>query len=339
MVDPIEDLRAWMERTAGLRPSSVRPLAGDGSTRRIFRAEGSGWTRIVIANPLPLNRPRPDENEGYLAVSRYLKRRGIPVPEVHAADLERGFLLLEDLGDERLYERVRGSGWEAGAEALGGVYEEAIDLLAAMQSMSPPRFDPAATPNEAYTERFVLEREARYFHDELVVGWAGMSGCWPAIEPECRHLAEDAVRAAPPVFMHRDYQSRNLMFRGGRLVVIDFQGARLGPREYDLAALLLDPYVAVPAEIRARLIERYRRAAGLADLAESDWRLRWSANAANRMMQALGAFAKLGGRMGRPGFIEHIPRGLAHLTEVLELRGDAPRLVALVGELRARIDP
>lgn len=337
MREAVDDLRAWIAANARFVPASIRPLAGDGSTRRIYRVAGPGGeTAVAVANPQAPGRTHPDENEGYLAVAQHLRGRGVPVPDVYAVDLDRGYFLLEDLGDERLYERAIQLGWVDAREALTAHYSEAIDLLARMQTTQGEPFDPGATPNEPYTVEFIRDREARYFHDELVVGWAGMPNRWQEIEPECVRLAADAVEGGAPVFMHRDYQSRNLMLRGERLVVIDFQGARLGPGLYDLAALLLDPYAGVPGAVRGAMIERYRRATRLERTDEASWRMRWSANGANRMMQALGAFAKLGGRMGRPGFLEHIPAGLDRLAEMLEEHEGAARLLALVDDLRGR---
>lgn len=328
-----EAVQKWIVATMGTAPSAIRPLSGDGSTRRIFRVGDGEETAIVVANPLPPDRPRPDENDGYLAVASHLKVRGVPVPEILASDAERGYFLLEDLGDERLFEAVQRIGWDEDRLGLTALYREAIDLLARMQSNEGPAFDPSGTPNEPYTVEFVRDREARYFHDELVVGWAGMEDRWAWIESECVRLAREAVEGGASVFMHRDYQSRNLMIRGGSLVVIDFQGARLGPGLYDLAALLLDPYAGVPHAVRSELIDRYRGVTGAASGDEGAWRTRWNANGANRMMQALGAFAKLGGRMGRPGFLEYIPRGLGHLAEMLREQGHSPRLAALVDDL------
>jgi len=247
---------------------SWAPLAGDGSPRRIFRVTRAAVRAVAVANPLPAGRVHPDENEGFLAVREYLHARGVRVPRFYAADLEHGFLLLEDLGDVRLYDLVR-----AGADPLP-LYEEALRSLVRMQMPGEPRFRPEAVANPPYTPEFVLACEARYFHEELVRGLRGVDHAFAEIESECRRLAAEAVSGAPaqtgaeetalgerrPVFLHRDYQSRNLMVTGGGLAVIDFQGAREGPPEYDLAALLYDPYVALAPELREELLRFYLRA-------------------------------------------------------------------------------
>jgi len=350
-------------------------LAGDGSPRRIYRARFLGVRAVAVANPPPPARPRPDENEGFLAVREYLEGRGVRVPRLYAADLDAGMLLLEDLGDLRLYERVQELGWgrRSSSAAHEESYRQAIRFLTAMQSPGRPPFSLAAVPNPPYTEGFILEHEARYFHDELVRGFAGVDHDFGEITGECRALARAALsgidrttgidRTRRPdaeaggcgawndlnhaeailaglTFMHRDYQSRNLMLAAGGLAVIDFQGARRGPPEYDLASLLFDPYARMPGEVRERLIRFYCAAASAAGVPgiptepSAAWRGRLLAHAANRLMQALGAFAKLGVRLGRPGFREHIPAALEALGDCLERLEAHPRLLRLVREIR-----
>jgi N-acetylmuramate 1-kinase len=334
------------------------PLAGDGSPRQLFRVHQAGTSAVAVLNPLPPARVRPDENEAFLAVREYLAQRGVRVPAVFAADVEQGLFLMEDLGDARLFEACR-SGLQT------DLYLQALELVILMQVPREPAFRPEVTSNPAYDETFILEHEAGYFLDEVVRGWCNLD--WPRepVETDCRRLARQAL-SGPRVFMHRDFQSRNLMVPGWigpadlsdsqrpdggarrpRLAVIDFQGARIGPPEYDLAALLFDPYVDMAPATREELAARYlelAHAAGLPEVpnsaarreAQLRWRERFLANAANRLMQALGAFVKLGVRYGRPGFREHIPPGLARLQDVLAEKADTPALAALVRQVAAQ---
>ena len=131
------------------------------------------------------------------------------------------------------------------------------------------------------------------------------------------------------------------MVSGQELVVIDFQGARAGPPEYDLASLLLDPYVDLPADLREELLEAIwgpRSADGPPEV-EAAWH-RYRACGINRMMQALGAFAYLGGRLRKPGFLEYAPAAAARLRELAG--SDYPLLALLagrVGECLSRFHP
>jgi aminoglycoside/choline kinase family phosphotransferase len=363
LIDPTAD-------EPGTAELAITPLAGDGSARTIYRVRRAGLQTVLVSNPLPPGRSRPDENDGFLAVREYLQHRRVRVPGFYAADLEAGLMLLEDLGDTRLYDRVRDG--RARPDDFLPLYEHALRALVAMQAPGLPAFRLAMVPNPPYTEGFVLDQEARYFHEEFVRGYAGCDLAFEAIEEDCRALARSALCGVdwsqlPPaepldraaweslsyaeathaglVFMHRDYQSRNLMIAGGTPAVIDFQGARLGPPEYDLASLLYDPYTALDESLRERLIGFYLGVAaaagvpGASDCAvgpSPEWRQRFHANAANRLMQALGAYAKLGGRFGRPGFIEHMPAALEGLSAALSRAEAGARLRDLVAELAAR---
>lgn len=329
---------------------SVTPLAGDGSGRRYFRVARADAARVVIVNPLAPGRSRPDENEGFLAIRDFLDARGVRVPGVDDADLERGFLLIEDLGDERLCDRVEREGWDAWPSgSLPGAYHDLLQSLAFAHAPGVPVFRPDVAPNPPYTEAFILEWEAGYFHAELVRGWARLDRGFGAIAADCRTLAREALGGREAlerhrVFMHRDFQSRNLMVLGSTVAVIDFQGGRIGPPEYDLAAVLYDPYVSMPESIRRELTAFYAARAAAAGVPgvpapgaggeERTWRRRFLASAANRLMQALGAYGKLGGRLGRPGFLEHIPAALGGMEAILAEREDCPSLLALVRELR-----
>jgi hypothetical protein len=360
LLDPASDEPGGAELT-------ITPLAGDGSARAIYRVRRAGLQTILVSNSLPSGRSRPDENDGFLAVREYLQHRRVRVPGFYAADLDAGLMLLEDLGDTRLYDRVRAHPREP--ESFAALYEHALRALVAMQAPGLPAFRLAMVPNPPYAGAFVLDQEARYFHEEFVRGYAGCDLAFETIAEDCLALVRTALcgidwALLPSVapldraaweslsyaeathaglsFMHRDYQSRNLMIAGGTPAVIDFQGARLGPPEYDLASLIYDPYTALDEALRGRLIAFYLAAAaaagvpGIAALPTPEWWHRFHANAANRLMQALGAFAKLGGRFGRRGFVEHIPVALAALSAALSRAEAGARLQALVAELATR---
>ncbi len=324
-------------------PLEWTPIAGDGSMRRLFRVRRPGATAIAVLNPLAPDRAHPDENEAFLAVREHLAARGVRVPVVYAADLDRGLLLIEDLGDQRLLDACS-------SDLAEHLCLEAVDALVRMQAPVGPAFQPQAAGNPVYDEAFIRAQEAGYFLAEVARGLAGWDQPRIAVESDCGKLARQALDG-PRVFMHRDFQSRNLMVLARpepHLAVIDFQGARLGPAEYDLAALLFDPYGGLPPASHEALTAHYRErahAAGVPGIPppgapvdeESRWRARFQANAANRLMQALGACAKLGVRFGRPGFREQIPAGLSRLEALLALKGDVPALLDLVRQVAGQI--
>lgn len=339
----------------------VLPLKGDGSGRAIYRVTQAGQSAIAMRNPHGDNEIDPEDHRRFIALRERFAAWGVRVPALYAVDPERGYLLVEDLGDRRLFDLAR----DAAKEERLALYLAAIQQLALIHAHPFPQRGIA--PNPDYSVDFILAHEAGYFHRELVLEWAGLNAPFGEIETDCRRLAEEAQpKAGFAVCMHRDYQSRNLMIlgEGSDAAVIDFQGARSGPAEYDLAALLFDPYVELGTATRLHLMQHYLAMArqrgvpdlpfcaaptrlderallawwanGRTDFEFAPWRMRFLANSANRIMQALGAFAKLGGRLGRPGFLEYIPAALARLSWILSERGDAVRLHALVRRLQAR---
>jgi hypothetical protein len=336
---------------------SIRLLQGDGSTRRIVRAVRGAQSRILVlpAAPDPSADsiyPRrdgpaiPDEAATFAYLAEHLERLGVPVPHIYALDAESRVLLLEDLGDTLVYDQVLASGVSApgggpdgdatfpggSVAALRGTYEEALEILRRMQAQPSEPFDPARTSNPDYDEEFILRFEAGYFLREMVRGHCRIEPTDSAgLEADCARAAHEALSGAPRVFMHRDYQSRNLMRAPRGLVVIDFQGARLGPPEYDLAALVLDPYADLPENLRVDLVERFLDNATRAPGERTAARHRFRACGINRMLQALGAFGYLGGRLGKPGFLEHAPAALLRLGALA--KNEYPHLEALSGRV------
>ncbi len=295
---------------AGEGVVAVLPLAGDGSTRSYARVRTGRGSYVLLVGP------DPAENAAFVRIARHLAARGIRVPRVFAVDPARGWILLEDLGDRSLY------GAAAAADPLP-LYGPVVDLLARMQVRGADGFrvETGFAPGP-YDAGVMVDEEGAYFAEEFAAGLLGLP-VPAAYRADVERLAAEGARAPGGYFLHRDFQSRNVHLTPDGPAVIDFQGARPGPLAYDVAALVLDPYTALPRPVRDTLLHRYRgRLAGLGvDPARFD--AGWFAVGAFRLLQALGAFAKLGGRFGKPGFLEHADAGLAHLVEHLGDRGRA----------------
>ncbi|MBI4775945.1 MAG: phosphotransferase [Deltaproteobacteria bacterium] len=291
---------------------SISPLKGDGSERSFFRVSFSGGTVIALDH-----RVHPAEAESYFRIGTHLLNCGIPVP--HIITYERGrFFLLEDLGDWDLYRECRHKEQGRAMER----YCRAVDLLVRLQLEATPTFDVAwCFDTSCYTGDFAYEREGLYFLDRFVKKGLGLEVEKGKIAEELRVLAQEIDRIPFRGFMHRDFQSRNLMMKQDRLIAIDFQGARIGPPQYDLVSLLYDPYVMLDRDMRGQLIERYVQATEGTWQPVSEFLEHLGIVALHRLMQALGAFAVLGVEKGKPGFREHIPGAVAHLVEVWEQLG------------------
>lgn len=295
-------------------------LPGAGSDRRLTRLFLPAGSVVLVENPSPLTE-EPNENDSFVYLSGHLRSHGVSAPAVHAYSRERGAYIMEDLGDDDLYGKVRIG---LGEGELCDLYRKGLSLLARMQVDAVGGLDSARLHSPPrYDLDLMRSGESGYFQRELLGGLLGFGEPSAALQEEFRRLAEGAGGAPSGFFLHRDFQSRNLKYHRGELRVIDFQGARLGPPQYDLAAFLLDPYVDLPQEVREGLLEDYLghflhrsgldRTLFLRDLPFV---------AAHRLMQALGAYAFLGGRRGKGDFLGFISPALRLLREI---QGALPR--------------
>ena len=295
-------------------PLAVEPVAADGSLRRFVRLTAGTRSLVAMANP-----DNPAENLAWDYLAAHLGRLGLPVARVLAADHQAGRFLMEDLGTGSLMEAALAL--EGGQEGLAGLYRPVLAMLARLQAQGAQGLDTSICYDGAeLTPNFLREQEAGYFLRELVLGAAA----WPPEElpPELEEELDDFCRlagqAGPRGLVHRDFQSRNIVYHQGRYGLVDFQGARLGPAQYDLASLLHDPYVQLPWELRERLLGQYlelRAAQGPFD--QGEFMAGWAAVSASRLMQALGAFAFLTRRRGRPHFAASVAPALASLGRVM----------------------
>jgi len=170
---------------------------------------------------------------------------------------------VEDLGDRDLCAEVHdalrcpGDAGTAGRERIAALYREALAVLVRLQVDGAAGFDPRRTHNPPrYDVALMRDGESGYFVRELIVHRLGLAV--PAgLDAELDRLAARAAKAGAAYLLHRDYQSQNLKIQNGSVRVIDFQGARFGPPQYDLAALLLDPYADLPGDLREELLDHY----------------------------------------------------------------------------------
>jgi len=314
------------EAVAGLGGSlaDLSLLAGDGSDRQFFRLSGDP-SLILLYHPTPPG-GRVTENDSYFLLGGHLSRRGLPVPEIFTYCREEGWMLLEDLGDLSLEGAVKEA---PGEEARRGWYHQALKVLVDMQLKGREGFDPAWCFDTPEVDRpFLRERECGYFVWAFLKGCLGLDADAAALEPDFQHLLARALPGGPHFFLHRDFQSRNLFIKEGRVRVIDFQGGRLGPLGYDLAALLIDPYVALAPAFQEDLLEHYLDLlTARLPLDRPRFREQYRYLALCRNLQALGAYGFLSRVKGKTYFEAYIPQALSSLRRRLgERPGEFPRL-------------
>lgn len=318
--------------------ADVSQLTGDGSARQFFRVRVTGDSSMVAVFPSGGQFPNGEARAAWL-IGGHLFRKGVPVPKPLAWNQDSGLILFEDLGDTSLYDlvrRVRRFGTEQYA-----YYRQAVRALVHMQIEGGRGFDVSwcwQTP--CYDRRLMLEREAGYFQQALCRDFLQLDICNASLQQEFNDIAGHAGCAPADFFLHRDFQSRNLMIKEGKVRIIDFQGGRLGPLGYDLAALLIDPYVSLTEEVRESLLEEYLSALRCyIPYDTGQFRNEFFYLALQRYLQALGAFAFLGNQRGKSFFLPFIRPALHSLHTLLSKQEQHgyPHLLHLVETCREKL--
>ncbi len=324
MPQRFEALGRWLSRELGYRDYTLEPASADASFRRYFRMTVDGESRIVMDAP-----PEKEHSQPYVDVARRLLGAGLTVPEVLAADLDQGFLLITDLGT-RLYLA------ELNNDTRDYLYADAMEALLTIQTRAVP------TGLSRY-DRKLLTFELSLFPEWFLARHLGLSlggEDRATLAMQFEHLVDRALEQ-PRVFVHRDYHSRNLMrLARGNPGILDFQGAVDGPITYDLVSLLRDCYVAWPAEdVQRWLGDYYIRLRGeglLANVDPATFRTWFDWMGLQRHLKAIGIFARLCHRDGKPGYLQDIPRTLDYVLAVTESYPELAPMHALLRRWEVR---
>lgn len=327
---------------ARARVTDLVTLLGDASTRVYQRAtlEGAPVPTAIVMRLPPDALTRSDEaaracSGDELPFSNMLRAaqsRGIRVPALYADLTKSGnfTVLLEDLGDETLFLRLG----RTPREQWLPWYQKAVDLLCEWQRAFAES-DPACVAFGRRFDRGLLRWELDHFREWGLDVWRGPTpaGLRAALDIEFDALA-DAVAAIPTTLVHRDWQSKNLMvLPGDTLAVIDFQDALVGPRPYDLVALLCDSYTALePSEQRA-LIDRYLDRSGITDPEARAQFTRWFyTQAVQRKLKDAGRFVFIDRVRKNPGFLQYIPQSVRYVHRALTHLPERARLHTLLAQ-------
>lgn len=301
----------WLEARIGAG-LSLTTASADASYRRYFRVHGAGSTRILMDAP-----PEHEDCRAFVRVARLLRAVGVNAPEVVVEDVENGFVLLEDFGDETYLAAV-----ERGVDPAGP-YRDAIAALVRMQCLT---VGVEALPS--YDER-LLRFELSLFTDWFLALQAGIDP--PAWLPALEDRLVAAALDQPQVFVHRDYHSRNLMLvRDRNPGVLDFQDAVFGPVSYDLVSLLRDAYIRWPEARVDGWIAEYRMqatAAGVDCGPDIHSFRRWfDLMGIQRQLKVAGIFARLCHRDGKTRYLADIPRTLGYARDAARRYRDLAQL-------------
>ncbi len=337
MVDQLslseQDLAKWVSQSRAIR--KLERLPGDASTRRYYRVHAKRGSFILMKTE-----PFSDEANRYafLDVQKHLDANGVAVPQIYDVDAAKGFLLLEDLGDATLLRELQGV---ADARTERKIYQRVLDGLVHLHRHCGPEGTREHSPITAFTQVFDHEKlmwemdfAIEHFYEAHLarkIKDADKKLMRKRLGEICHHLA-----ALPRVFTHRDFHSRNVMVtkseKSARYVFIDFQDARMGPAQYDLASLLRDSYYQLEdtqvAHLTEYYLESYRdsfkkrasknsRAANLDHLNFERFSHDFDLMAVQRNFKAIGSFSSFLNRRGIATYLKYIGNTFENIRRTL----------------------
>lgn len=310
---------------------SLTRLHGDASYRTYFRVtlEG-GHTLIVMQLPEGIasaseevtNLKGPPGELPFIEIDRYLRKIGLPVPQIHHYDKAGRLLILEDFGDEPLAKRLASAPPKEGE----GWLRKAIDLLILLEKRGTERGDRCIAHQRSFDET-LLNWEFQHFLEYGIEARTGLR----IAETDLKTIRQGtnfityALTRLPQTLTHRDFQSRNLMIQEETLKLIDFQDALMGPLPYDLVALLRDSYIEQPRDLVDRLIAYYleARRREISDEIEPafftkmfDWMT------IQRKLKDAGRFVYIDRVKKNRSFLKFIPASLRYVREAFERQGE-----------------
>ena len=326
----LQHLKVWLDEQLAtlfanegwgpVPPATLTAASSDASFRRYFRWEGEGRSFVVMDAPPPQENCKP-----FVDIADFLRTCQINVPKIYAQDLERGFLLLNDLGNKTFLDVINSTN----ADEL---FKDAIEALLAFQQLpmtAPlPSYDVALLRRELelFPEWYVRAHLGVEFNEQQLGAWQRVSG-----------LLIDSALAQPQVLVHRDFMPRNLMLSIPNPGVLDFQDAVYGPVTYDITCLFKDAFLSWPEErVRVWLQDYWKLALPLGIPVQRDFEEFLRASdlmGVQRHLKVIGIFARICHRDGKPRYLADVPRFFSYIEAVLARRPELAELSELFASL------
>jgi aminoglycoside/choline kinase family phosphotransferase len=297
-------LNDWLKININLPEYTLSLLSGDASFRRYFRLLSHDNSYVIMDAP-----PDKESIKEFLLVARFLKNNGLAAPKVYASDLQQGFIMLEDFGDNQFLKVTQGR-----VNKLD-FYKNAIDALLKLQLTEPSELNLPKMNREFYWRELTLFKVwflSGYLNLELSQSETTM------IDSFFKKLIEELL-AIPTCLVHRDYHSRNLMvLDANKLGILDFQDAIIGPVTYDLVSLLRDCYIKLSPQELDWCLNYYNDNFKFKN--KIDWSLlkkSFDITGLQRHLKVLGIFSRLYLRDGKINYLQDIPLTLTYVQEAL----------------------
>jgi N-acetylmuramate 1-kinase len=330
----LQHLKVWLDEQLAILyadqgwgtvpPATLTAASSDASFRRYFRWEGAGRSFVVMDAPPPQENCKP-----FVDIAFLLAKSGINVPKIYAEDLERGFLLLNDLGNKTYLDVID-------SDNADDLFSDALQALLAFQQL------PMVAPLPSY-DVALLRRELELFPEWYVKRELGIEfdAAQQVLWQQVSDVLIDSALAQPKVLVHRDYMPRNLMLSEPNPGVLDFQDAVYGPVTYDVTCLFKDAFLSWPEERVRGWLERYWQQAMALNIPVQpdfeDFQRASDLMGVQRHLKVIGIFARICHRDGKPRYLSDVPRFFAYIEAVLARRPELAELDVLLASLRAGV--
>ena len=308
----VKEIGRFFEKSFHVPPERVTLMQASGSGRLNARIYAYGQTYIATRGD------NPAENEAFFYLARHFHQQQLPVPKVLHVSGDRMMYIQEDAGAEDLFSRLAPLDDETGQATASAYFLRAIDLLIDLQINGGTGLDyTRCFPGPAYTSQEVVT-DLRYFLNSFCIP-AGISPKPEQLENEFQDISTLLGHCAHFAFMHRDYQSRNIMISNERWTIIDFQGGRKGPGLYDAVSLLYQSRLRLPASERLSLLEQYcHKHSARTGISPAAYIKDIPFIRLIRLLQVMGAYGKRGLLEKKPHFIQSIGPGIDQLATYLQ---------------------
>ena len=329
-----DSLQQLFQQHTGVKAEKIDPLPASGSDRKYFRLSNDEITIIGAYNP------NEKENHAFLQMTEHFTQKGIAVPSILGKDMENHTYIVEDLGNETLFQKLANE--RKGIEfpsSLLPLYQNAVEDLAKIQIKGHEGFDYKnwCYQIESFDKTSMLwdlNYFKYYFFKVSNVPFDEVK-----LEKDYQRLTNYLQRAKDDYFLFRDFQARNIMIKEGTPYYIDYQGGRKGALQYDLASLLCQAKANIPFEIREQLLQHYIKAAQqLTDIDENEFIRFYYPFVLIRCIQVLGAYGFRGIYERKAHFLTSIPYAIRNLEWVLEKLSKRLKLPYLREVLQRLID-
>ena len=313
MIDTETKLATLYRSKFGVSPSHVAKLKGDGSDRKIYRL-----TCDQSANVIGVLGKNVLENNAFISFSQHFFRNKLPVPRIHAYNSDLGIYLESDFGDTTLFDVVINPSETNSKQDVKALYKMVLEYLPVFQIKAGQSIDYSYCYQYPTFQKDSIQFDLNYFQNSFLSKFHTKRFDEKSLHEDFTTLTLKLLEADSNYFMYRDFQSKNVMIFNDQPYFIDYQSARKGALQYDLASLLYDANFILSNELRAELLEYYLdETSKYIKINSGQFKSHYYNFVLVRMLQALGAFSFLAHDKGKSYFLKKIPNGLRNIKDIL----------------------